>query len=126
MSINAEALEQLKADYQRATGEECREFYCPIMNEFGIGPRGLMNGHILPECIQSASRATVIQRADVDNLFGRIEAVLCTFLNRPFYDVKELYKRGNVADWGLFCTLQQVIHGLPDNGEWIRDYVWAV
>jgi hypothetical protein len=93
MSVNPEALQKLQTAYQRATGDPCPDFYCPIMNEFGVGPRGLMDGHILPQCVRSASRATVIQRADVDNVFGRIEAVLCNFLNRPFYDVNELYKR---------------------------------
>ncbi len=37
--------------------------------------------------------ATVIQRADVDNVFGRIEAVLGEFLNKPYYDLPELYRR---------------------------------
>ncbi len=52
-----------------------------------------MNGHILPHAIQMASRATVIQRADVDNDFGKLEAELSSFLNRPYYEVKEFYKR---------------------------------
>jgi len=93
MSINAEALTKLQSDFLRVTGKKCPDFYCPIMNEFGMGPRGLMAGHILPQCIQSASRATVIQSADVHNGFGKIEAVLCNFLNRPYYEVTELYKR---------------------------------
>jgi hypothetical protein len=93
MSIDANALAKLQANYQRVTGQRCPDFFCPITNEFGTVPRGLMDGHILPQCIQSASRATVIQRADVDNCFGKFEAVLCNFLNRPSYDVQELYKR---------------------------------
>ena len=35
----------------------------------------------------------MIQRADVDNRFGEIEADLCNFLNGPYYDIKELYSR---------------------------------
>jgi hypothetical protein len=93
MSINVEELTKLQADFQRVTGKPRPDFYCPILNEFGMGPRGLIDGHILPQCIQSASRATVIQRADVDNGFGTIEAVLCNFLNRPYYEVTEHYKR---------------------------------
>jgi hypothetical protein len=48
--------------------------------------------------------------------------------HRPGFDAtREFYSMVNVqgpmALWGLFCTLQQVIHGMSDNGEWIRDYV---
>ena len=93
MAISAEALAKLQADYQRVTGVPCPEFYCPIMNQSETGTRGLMDGHILPQCIKSAARATVIQRADVDNVFGKIEAVLGDSLNRPHYDLPELYKR---------------------------------
>jgi hypothetical protein len=93
MGVNAGELEKLRADYQRVKGAECPDYYCPILNEFGQGPRGLVDGHIVPECIQFADRTTVIQRADVDNDFGKIEAVLCNFLNRPFYDIQGLYKR---------------------------------
>jgi hypothetical protein len=93
MSIDAAELARLQSDYHRVTGKPCPDFYCPIRNEMGTGSRGLMDGHILPKSILTASRATVIQRADVDNDFGKIEAVLCDFLNRPYYEVKELYKR---------------------------------
>lgn len=92
MSIDPNELTNLKSDYQRVTGDSCPSFYCPILNEFGEG-NGLIDGHILPKSIRSASRATVIQRADVDNPFGIIEADLCNFLNRPLYDIKELYRR---------------------------------
>jgi hypothetical protein len=93
MGIDTEALAKLQADFQRVTGKPCPDFNCPILNAFGVGSRGLMDGHILPQSIQTASRATVIQRADVDNDFGKVEAVLCDYLNRPFYEVRELYKR---------------------------------
>jgi hypothetical protein len=93
MGININELNGLRSDYKRVKGVECPEFYCPILNEFGAGPRGLMDGHILPRCVRSASRATVIQRADVDNKFGTVEAVLCEFLNRPLYEIEELYKK---------------------------------
>ena len=92
MSIDPNELTRLKSDYENVTGNSCPTFYCPILNEFGEGS-GLMDGHILPRSIRSASRATVIQRADVDNPFGVIEADLCTFLNKPLYDLKELYRR---------------------------------
>src|SRR5271166_181350 len=92
MSINPDELTRLKSDFQQVTGNNCPTFYCPILNEFGEGS-GLIDGHILPQCVKTASRATVIQRADVDNPFGVIEADLCNFLNRPFYDIKELYSR---------------------------------
>jgi hypothetical protein len=91
MSINLDELTRLKSDYQSVTGRVCPEFYCPILNTFGEGT-GLMDGHILPKCVRSASRATVIQRADVDNPFGVIEAGLCNFLNKPLFDLEELYR----------------------------------
>jgi hypothetical protein len=92
MSINSDELAALQADFQRVTGQVCRDFYCPILNEFGEGS-GLMDGHVLPRGIRSASRATVIQRADVDNPFGVIEAGLCNFINKPLFDLEELYRR---------------------------------
>ncbi len=92
MSIDPNELTRLRSDFQRVTGRVCPDFFCTILNEFGEGT-GLMEGHILPKCIGSASRATVIQRADVDNRFGEIEADLCNFLNGPYYDIKELYSR---------------------------------
>ena len=91
MSINPDELTRLKSDFQQVTGNNCPTFYCPILNEFGEGS-GLIDGHILPQCVRSASRATVIQRADVDNPFGVIEAGLCNFLNKPLFDLEELYR----------------------------------
>jgi hypothetical protein len=44
--------------------------------------------------------------------------------SRGIYQVNEI--EGPMALWGLFCSLQQVIHGVSDNGEWIKDYVWSV
>jgi len=39
---------------------------------------------------------------------------------REFYGMTNA--QGPMALWGLICTLQQVTHGLSNNGEWIRDY----
>jgi hypothetical protein len=46
---------------------------------------------------------------------------------RPGFDPsREWYAMGKgegpMALWAFFCTLQQVIHGISDNCEWIRDY----
>ena len=92
MSIDPDELSRLKFNYQSVTGKGCPSFYCPILNECGEGT-GLIDGHILPQGIRSASRATVIQRADVDNPFGVIEADLCKFINKPLFDLEELYRR---------------------------------
>jgi len=90
MSIDPNELTRLKSDYEKVTGNSCPSFYCPILNEFGEGS-GLIDGHILPQGIRSASRATVIQRADVDNPFGVIEADLCNFINKPFFHLNSSF-----------------------------------
>jgi hypothetical protein len=40
--------------------------------------------------------------------------------DRTFYGISRSH--GPMALWGLICTLQQVTHGLTNNGDWIRDY----
>ena len=62
MSIDPNELTRLRSDFQQVTGNNCPTFYCPILNEFGEGS-GLIDGHILPQCVRSASRATVIQKS---------------------------------------------------------------
>jgi hypothetical protein len=93
MSIDPAELQRLRADFERVTGRACPDFYCPVMHEFGGGPEGLMNGHILPQGVKYASRATVIQRHDVDNSFSQIESDLCNFLNLPYDELNELYRK---------------------------------
>jgi len=90
MAIDPNELAGLKESFYQVTGQHWSSFYCPVLNEYGEGT-GLMNGHILPRCVKSASRETVIQRRDVDNPFGKIEDGLCAFLNLPYLEMKEIY-----------------------------------
>src|SRR4051812_49196279 len=74
-----------------AVGASFRQFFCPVLHEDGLGERGLMEGHVLPQGLKVASRATVIQRADVDNYFGEtIEPDLIKWLNLPKVSLKQL------------------------------------
>lgn len=58
---------------------------CPILFEESPEDQ-LICGHILPQALRSASRATVLQRADVDHFFGtKIERTLIEFLNSVTY-----------------------------------------
>jgi hypothetical protein len=93
MPISQAALERLRADYFDVTRQEWNEFYCPIMHEHGVGT-GLIDGHVLPETLKDASRATVIQRADVDNYFGHtIEPDLIDFLNSETFSKAEFLRK---------------------------------
>ena len=92
MAIDPNELADLKESFYQVTGQHWSSFYCPVLNEYGEGT-GLENGHILPDCVKSASRKTVIQRKDVDNPFGKIEDKLGAFLNLPYLEMQEIYKR---------------------------------
>jgi hypothetical protein len=62
-------LEQYRQDFFRTTGRPFKHFFCPILQEDSVGT-GLMDGHILPQAVKSASRRTVLQRKDVDIILG--------------------------------------------------------
>lgn len=64
-----EQIKALRADFEKVTGKTFKRFYCPIMHEDREDVE-LIDGHIVPQAIKKASRATVIQRKDVDNYFG--------------------------------------------------------
>ena len=70
MAIDQAELERLRDDCRRITGRPFVHFLCPITLEDSVGKRGLVDGHILNEAIVGASRATVIQRGDVDSYYG--------------------------------------------------------
>lgn len=93
MAINDAELRWFQENYREVTGRPSPGFYCPILNEFRDVAE-LMDGHVLPEAIKSASRATVIQVGSVDSYFGgTIEDDLSKFLNLPLYDIAELLGR---------------------------------
>lgn len=95
MPISQAALERLRADYFDVTRQEWNEFYCPIMHVHGVGT-GLIDGHVLPERLKDASRATVIQRADVDNYFGHtIEPDLIDFLNSETFSRSDFLRKAS-------------------------------
>jgi len=94
MPLDEKKVDTLRVAYSHLTGDPCNDFFCPILMEHGVGGRGLMEGHILPDSIKTAARATVVQRADVDNFFGQtIEPDLITFINSPLYEISEFLKR---------------------------------
>ncbi len=68
-------------DVEQCSGNRPTSFVCPILLEESAGVE-LIDGHILPQRLKTAARATVLQRKDVDNFFGHtIEPPLIEFLN---------------------------------------------
>jgi len=92
MPIDLTQLAKLNEDYLATTGKPVAKFVCPITLD--DDPQAeLCDGHILNKSIKSASRATVIQRKDVDNFYGRtIEPHLLRLLNTPVSTPQELLR----------------------------------
>src|SRR5690349_6123399 len=85
-------LEKHMADFRRTTGKSPKRFVCPITLKDSEGV--LCNGHILNAALVSASRATVIQRADVDNYFGHtIEPEAVKWLNWAVNSPEDLIRQ---------------------------------
>ena len=81
MAIDENELAGLLADCRGCSGRTVTRFLCPILLE-ETDTIELIVGHILPQALQDASKATVIQRGDVDNFYGHtVEHVLVEFLN---------------------------------------------
>ncbi len=95
MSTNLHQLRHLNENYQAIKGTRVRKFVCPIT--LGDDPNAeLCDGHILNEAIRKASRATIIQRKDVDNYFGTtIEPDVVQWLNIPELTPKELFSKSS-------------------------------
>jgi hypothetical protein len=69
MSDLAVQLNWLAASYQTAFGRAWQHFHCPILC---VEERvELCLGHVVPNGLPSSTNATIVQRKDVDNLFGR-------------------------------------------------------
>jgi hypothetical protein len=81
MSVTEGAIAYFAKRYQEATGKPPERFLCPITLRDDPNAE-LCYGHILCERLESASKLTVVQRADVDNRFGSfIERDFVTFAN---------------------------------------------
>lgn len=93
MTPTDEQVQILLRDFRIVTGQTFKTFYCPIMHEDCVDVE-LMQGHILPQAVKIASRATVVQRKDVDNYFGTsIEPDMIAFVNLPEFTMSEAIDR---------------------------------
>jgi hypothetical protein len=93
MTPTDEQVQILRRDFQKVTGHTFKTFYCPIMHEDRADVE-LMEGHILPQAVKIASRATVVQRKDMDNYFGTsIEPDMIAFVNLPEFTMSEAIDR---------------------------------
>jgi hypothetical protein len=78
-------LERLRGDYHRSTGRPFRWFYCPLL--FRDDDVELCKGHVLNQGFVGATRATTVQRKDIDNFYG-------SFFESDFVLIQELAARG--------------------------------
>lgn len=70
MDASAQArLDKLRDDFREVTGKDFRHFFCPIT--FRDEPGDLCKGHIVNSAFAGAPNDWTIQRADVDNFYGR-------------------------------------------------------
>jgi hypothetical protein len=93
MAVDNRQLAYLNTDYSAQTGIIVQKFVCPISLDDDSNAE-LCDGHILNQGIKKASRATVIQRKDIDNYFGHtIEPDLVKMLNIPVSTKQELIRK---------------------------------
>ena len=93
MAVDNRQLAYLNTDYSAQTGIIVQEFVCPITLDDDSNAE-LCDGHILNQGIRKASRATVIQRKDIDNYFGHtIEPDLVKMLNIRVSTKQELIRK---------------------------------
>lgn len=93
MSSRLALLDPYLDDVERCWGNRPGSFVCPILLEESPGI-DLIDGHVLPQSLRVASRATVLQRKDVDNFFGHaVEAELVNFVNSVTYTKAEILER---------------------------------
>jgi hypothetical protein len=93
MPIDTDQLNRLNQNYETVTSKKVQHFVCPITLKDDPGAE-LCNGHILNGAIDKASRATVIQRKDVDGYFGEtIEPDLIRLLNMSVATPQELFRQ---------------------------------
>jgi hypothetical protein len=93
MALDNRQLDYLNTDYSTQTGITVQKFVCPITLDDDPNA-ALCDGHILNQGIKKASRATVIQRKDVDNYFGHtIEPDLVKMLSIPVSTKQHLIRK---------------------------------
>ena len=63
-------LDKLRSDYQAVTGSPFSHFYCPIL--FQDDDTELCEAHIVNKAFAESDRSSTVQRADVDNFYGRL------------------------------------------------------
>ena len=69
-TMNTSQLEELNSGYIELFGEAVEHFVCPIL--FADEETELCDGHVVSKSLGGSNR-TIIQRADVDRFFGKIE-----------------------------------------------------
>ena len=107
MAIDLEQLARLNADYFDQTGIEPDRFVCPITLNDDIQAE-LINGHILNQGFRQASRATVIQRKDVDGHFGStIESDLVKLVNIHLFTPQERIRSADPKECSLISPSGQ-------------------
>ena len=95
MSDPSNEIERYLADAEHCAGRRPSHFLCPILLEESPQVE-LIDGHILPQALRTASRATVLQRKDVDNFFGsKIEPALIEFVNSVTLTKSEFLERAD-------------------------------
>lgn len=94
MAVSEAEIEWFAGNWQQVTGQRPKRFVCPI-TLVDDPTAELCKGHILCDGIKVASRATVIQKKDVDNAFGTLfEGDFVRFVNIPKLGPEELLRGG--------------------------------
>jgi hypothetical protein len=92
----ARDLRVLQADFTEATGAPFKEFYCPIL--FKDEATKLSIGHVVNERIPNSSRATVVQRRDVDNWYGSMfESDFVAFLEAKDSSLHDVMSKPHIS-----------------------------
>ncbi len=66
-------LDALRADYEEVTGQQFDHFYCPMLFRDEAVER--CEAHIVNQAFPNSTRATIVQRKDIDGFYGsRFEA----------------------------------------------------
>jgi hypothetical protein len=92
----ARALHDLQADFTEASGAPFKNFYCPIL--FKDEATDLSMGHVVNEKIPNSSRATVVQRCDVDNWYGSMfESDFVAFLEAKDSSLHDVISKPHIS-----------------------------
>src|SRR4051794_29792952 len=94
------ALPRLRDDYAALEGRPFRHFFCPMLLK--DEEEGLCMGHVVPQSFPDSCRARVVQRADVDNFYGRVAEA--DFATLP--DLRRRGLQGVISDRSLRRRVQ--------------------